>query len=85
MSTLSKKKFQKDEQYFSHYKYFMNEIIEKTHARVSDEHQLMARYGIYLIMGFIIQENPIKSMLYLTAVLSMPVDLSAKSFWLDLT
>ena len=30
-----KKKFEKDEQYFSHYKDFMNEIIEKGHARVS--------------------------------------------------
>ena len=31
-----KRKFQKDEQYFSHYKDFMNEIIEKGYARVSD-------------------------------------------------
>ena len=30
-----KKKFEKDEQYFSHYKDFMNEIIEKGQARVS--------------------------------------------------
>ena len=31
-----KRKFQKDELYFSHYKDFMNEIIEKGYARVSD-------------------------------------------------
>ena len=31
-----KRKFQKDEQYFSHYKDFMDEIIEKGYARVSD-------------------------------------------------
>ena len=30
-----KRKFEKDEQYFSHYKDFMNEIIEKGQARVS--------------------------------------------------
>ena len=35
-----KKKFQKDEQYFSHYKDFMNEIIEKEYARVSDKTQV---------------------------------------------
>ena len=49
------------------------------------EHQLMVSYGIYLIMGFIILQNLIKSTLYLTEVLSMLVDLSTKSFWLDLT
>ena len=49
------------------------------------EHQLMASYGIFHIMGFIILQSPIKSVLYLTAVLSMLVDLSKKSFWLDLT
>ena len=49
------------------------------------EHQLMASYGNYLITGSIILQNPIKSVLYLTAVLSMLVDLSTKSFWLDLT
>ena len=66
----------------------MNEIIEKGYAkypRYQVEHQLMTNYGIYLIMEFIIQQNPIKSALYLTAVLSMMVDLSTKSFWLDLT
>ena len=31
-----KRKFQKDEQYFSHYKHFMNEITKKRYARVSD-------------------------------------------------
>ena len=31
-----KRKLQKDEQCFSHYKDFMNEIIEKGYARVSD-------------------------------------------------
>ena len=30
------RKFQKDKQYFSHYKDFMNEIIEKGYTRVSD-------------------------------------------------
>ena len=49
------------------------------------EHQLMASYGIYLVIGFIILQNPIKSVLYLTAVLSMQSDLSTKSFCLDLT
>ena len=49
------------------------------------EHQLMTIYDIYLITGFIIPQNPIKSALHLTAVLSMLVDLSTKSFWLDLT
>ena len=42
------------------------------------EHQLMTSYGTYLIMGFILQ-NPIKSVLHLTAVLSMLVDLSTKT------
>ena len=27
------------------------------------EHQLMANYGIYLMMGFIILQNPIKTVL----------------------
>ena len=49
------------------------------------EHQLMVSYGNYLITGSLILQNPIKSVLYLTAVLSMLVDLSTKSFWLDLT
>ena len=31
-----KRKFRKDELYFSHYKDFMNEIVEKGYARVSD-------------------------------------------------
>ena len=31
-----KKKFKKDEQYFSHYKDFMNEIILMGYAKVSD-------------------------------------------------
>ena len=31
-----KRKFQKDEQHFSHYEDFMNEINEKGYARVSD-------------------------------------------------
>ena len=44
------------------------------------EHQQMASHGIYLMMGFIILKSPIKSVLYLTAVLSMLVDLSTKSF-----
>ena len=49
------------------------------------EDQLMASYGIYLIMWFIILQNRIKSALYLAAVLSILVDLSTKSFCMDLT
>ena len=49
------------------------------------ERQLMAGYGIYLIMGFIIMQNPRTFVLYLTEVQSMLVDLSTKSFWFYLT
>ena len=78
-----KRKFQKYELYFSHYKDFMNEIIEKRYARVSDRTPADGR--LWYLPHHIILQNPIKSALYLTAVLSMLVYLSKKSFWLDLT
>ena len=73
-----KRKFQKDEQYFSHYKVFMNEIIEKGYATVSDRTQVdgklwyLPHHGVYHLA------KPNKILLYLTAVLSMQVDLSTK-------
>ena len=48
-----KRKFQKDQQYFSHYKELMNEIIEKGYARVSDRTQVdgklwyLPHHGVY--------------------------------------
>ena len=48
-----KRKFQKDELHFSHYKDFMNEIIEKGYARVLDRTPsdgklwYLPRYGVY--------------------------------------
>ena len=79
------RKLTKDEQYFSHYKISrmksLREVMQECHIK----HHLMASCGIYLIMGFIIRQNPIKLVLYLTAMLSMQVDLLTKSFWLDLT
>ena len=63
----------------------MNEIIEKGYPRVSGRAPVMASYGILPHHGFIILQSSIKSVLYLNAVLSMQVDLSTKSYWLDLT
>ena len=65
-----KRKFEKYDQYFSHYKDFTNEIIENAYAEATDRTPVDC---IYLIM------------LYLTTALSMQVDLSTKSFWLELT
>ena len=45
-------------------------------AYASNAIRNMASYDIYIIMGFIILQNPIKSLLHLTAVLSMQVNLS---------
>ena len=80
-----KKKSQKDEQYFSHYKDFMNEIIEKGYARVSDRTQVddklwyLPRHGAYH------PARPNKICVVCDCSASMLVDLLAKSFWLDLT
>ena len=47
------RKFQKDKQYFSHYKDFMNEIIGKEYERVSDRTQIdgklwyLPHHGVY--------------------------------------
>ena len=65
-----KRKFEKYDQYFSHYKDFMNEIIENAYAEATDRTPVDCMYLI---------------MLYLTTALSMQVDLSTKSFWLELT
>ena len=45
-----KRKFQKDEQYFSHYKNFMNVIIEKGYMQEYQiEHQLMASQPMFAV------------------------------------
>ena len=80
-----KRKFQKDELYFSHYKDFMIEIIKKSYARVSDRTPADGKLWYLPHHGGYHPKSPIKSALYLAAVLSMLVDLSTKIFWLELT
>ena len=80
-----KRKFPKDELSFSHYKDFMNEIIKKSYARVSDRTPADGKLWYLPHHGGYHPKSPIKSALYLTAVLSMLVDLSTKSFWFELT